>query len=109
MDGEIRAELERIHDEDDRQNKRLDILEASAAAQQSIAMSVQKLAINMEHMIEEQKNQGSRLDKIESQPAEAWSSMKKTIINTVIGIVVGAIGSAAIYGLFQYFTITGGL
>lgn len=109
MDGEIRAELERIHDEDDRQNKRLDILEASAAAQQSIAMSVQKLAINMEHMIEEQKNQGSRLDKIESQPAEAWSSMKKTIFNTLVGAGVGVLASALIYLLAQYLLTTGGL
>lgn len=97
MDEVTKAEIERLHDEEHRQNRRLEILEQNMSTQHSIAMSVQKLAINMEQMLEEQKEQGKRLDKLESEPAENWSSMKRTIFNTIVGAIAGVIASGMIY------------
>ena len=97
MDEVTKAEIERLHDEERRQNKRLDLLEQNVETQHSIAMSVQKLAINMEQMLEEQKEQGKRLDKLESEPAENWSSMKRTIFNTIVGAIAGVLASGMIY------------
>lgn len=102
MDEAMRSELERLHDEDKRQNCRLDILEKSVSTQQSLAISVEKLAMNMERMLGEQEKQGERLDKLEAAPAEQWSNMKRTIFNTFVGAGAGAFASGVIYMMAQY-------
>lgn len=98
----MKAELDRLHDEDKRQNRRLDILEKSVSTQQSLAISVEKLAMNMERMLGEQEKQGERLDKLEAAPAEQWSSMKRTIFNTFVGAGAGAVATGVIYMMDQY-------
>ncbi|RGY95168.1 hypothetical protein [Clostridium sp. AM58-1XD] len=102
MDEVMKAELDRLHDEDKRQNRRLDILEKSVSTQQSLAISVEKLAMNMERMLGEQEKQGERLDKLEAAPAEQWSSMKRTIFNTFVGAGAGAVATGVIYMMAQY-------
>ena len=47
MDNEIRVELERIRDEDQRQNRRIELLEESVKANQELATSVHLLAHDM--------------------------------------------------------------
>ena len=61
MDETVRAELERIHDEDKRQNKRLDAVEESVKEIHDISRAVDRLATNMEHMLREQISLGERL------------------------------------------------
>lgn len=102
MDETTRAEIERLRDEDRRQNRRLEVLEQSMESQKKIAISVEKLAVNMEQMLKEQEKQGKRLDKLESAPAEQWSSMKRTIFNTIIGAGAGAFATGIIYMMAQY-------
>ena len=101
MDEVTKAELQRLHDEEQRQNKRLDLLEKNAETQHSLAMSVQKLAINMEQMLKEQKDQGERLDKLESEPVETLSTMKKAAVNTIVGVVAGALATGIILLIAQ--------
>jgi len=62
MDEAIKAEIERLHDEDRRQNKRLEMLEGLVRETQSLALSVYGLAKDMEQMLHEQRDQGRRLD-----------------------------------------------
>ncbi|RGY97281.1 hypothetical protein [Clostridium sp. AM58-1XD] len=102
MDEAMKSELERLHDEDRRQNRRLDLLEKSVSTQQSMAVSVEKLAMNMERMLGEQEKQGERLDKLEAAPAEQWSSMKRTIFNTFVGAGAGAVATGVICAMTQY-------
>lgn len=90
-DATINAELARLHDEETRQNRRLENLEDSVKQMSSIALSVQRLADSMERMLKEQEKQGQRLDAIEKKPGEAWNSMQRTVFNTIVGAVAGAL------------------
>jgi len=63
----IDAELNRLADEDSRQNKRIDALEESFKQISALASSVEKLAVNMEGMLKEQERQGKRLSQLEGR------------------------------------------
>lgn len=63
----------------------------------NLAMSVNTLANNMHQMLDEQKAQGERLQKLEAQPGERWNNMQRTVFNTVLG----AISSALAIGIMQ--------
>lgn len=109
MDEAIKSELERLHDEENRQNRRIELLEKNVESQHSLAISVEKLAVNMEHMVKEQKDQGERisrqgerLDKLEDAPAEQWKDVKKTALNTLVGALIGAAATGLIMLIAQY-------
>ncbi len=101
MDNEIRVELERIRDEDQRQNRRIELLEESVKANQELATSVHLLAHDMKQMLEEQRSQGTRLDKLEQEPATAWKKAKTAIITGVIGSIAGSMATGLIFVLSQ--------
>lgn len=96
MDNEVRVEIERIRDEDNRQNHRLDSLEEQTKEFREIALSVQKLATNMEHMLEEIKDQGKRLKKIEEAPLQSLSLAKSTFVSTLVKMLAGALITVAV-------------
>lgn len=56
----------------------------------AMTVSIEKMAVNMENMLAEQKKQGERLDKIEMEPAEMHKQIKTTIITAVVSVIVGA-------------------
>lgn len=97
MDDLTRAEIERLWDENHRQNHRLEIVEQKVTEIQTLTLSVQRLADSMDRMCAEQTKQGARLEKLESRPAEAWNTMQKTIFTTIIS----AIGGGLAVGLVQ--------
>lgn len=76
--------------------------EEQSKAINDLVLSVQKLAINMEQMIKEQKNQSERLQKLEQEPAKQWSSMKRTIFNTIVGAGAGAFATGLFISIAQY-------
>lgn len=61
-----------------------------------LTQSVNKLAINMGYMLDEQKEQGERLKKLEAEPADNAKYYKRTIISCVITTVIGGILGALI-------------
>lgn len=77
--------------EDNRQNDRIDDLEKSVSEFHSLALSVNSLATNMEHMVEELKAQGKRLDAIESKDGDMWRTVMKCVVTGVVTLVVGFI------------------
>ena len=85
------AENQRLDDENRRQNKRLDILEENAKAQTALAVSVERLATNMENMLKEQKEQGKRLETLESRDGGMWRKVVAYIATAIVGIVIGFI------------------
>lgn len=99
MDELTKEAIERIKDEENRQNKRLEKLEESISQIQAISVSVEKLAINMEHMVAELKEQGVRLGKLENEPAEAWNKTKNTIITAIVSGLATLILSGLIYNI----------
>lgn len=61
-----------------------------------LTQSVNKLAINMGYMLDEQKEQGERLKKLETEPADNAKYYRRTIISCVITTVIGGILGALI-------------
>lgn len=59
----------------------------------TIAMSTEKLAIEMKYMREEQNKLDSRITTIEEKPVKRYDTVVTYIITTIIGIVIGVIAS----------------
>lgn len=57
----------------------------------TLALSVNRLAVNMEYMLTEQKEQGQRLTALEKAPAEGFRNFKNTVIGCVTSSVLGAL------------------
>lgn len=105
MDGLNREDHDTIHDEyakrmdaeNARQNKRLDLLEEGTVRQiNSLTVSIEKMAVNVANMLEEQKRQGERLDELEKEPAETLRQIKMSAVTALVGTVVGVIVTAAL-------------
>lgn len=64
---------------------------------QDLVRSVDKLAINMSHMLEEQKIQREEINELKEAPAKAFGKYKTAlvtgVITTVIGMLIGAVFS----------------
>lgn len=86
-------ENKRLADEDARQNHRIDVLEKNMQEISSIAISVQKLAVNMENMVTVQKQQGDRLKTLEGRDGERWRQVTGYVITAVISIIIGFVAS----------------
>ena len=78
--------VKRMEAEHAQQNRRISLLEDSIQLIHSLALSVEKMAFNMENMLKEQKKQGERLETLENIPKKNMDSFKFALI--------GAIGTA---------------
>ena len=79
----------RLDAENERQNNRLAILEQQTREINSLATSVENLALNMQNMLEEQTRQGKRLSDLEGRDGEKWRQVAGCVGTTIIGIVLG--------------------
>lgn len=92
---EVHEEFARRQDEENkRQNRRISLLEDNMRQINALTVSVEKMAVNMGNMLEEQKRQGERLEALEREPAEAHRQMKMAAVTAVISAVAGAIAGA---------------
>ncbi len=87
----MEAENQRLKDEDNRQNHRLDELDKKVSEIQTLATSVQTLATNMESMVKEQERQGKRLETLESRDGEMWRKVTGYVLTAVVGVVLGLV------------------
>lgn len=55
----------------------------------SIAMSTEKLAVEMKYMREEQNKMDTRITTIEEKPVKRYDSVVTYIITTIIGAIIG--------------------
>ena len=81
----------RIDDENGRQNKRIELLEENNKRMETLNISIEKLAVNMESMLKEQLLQGKRLEILESRDGEMWRKIVSYILTAIIGVVIGFI------------------
>ena len=81
----------RMEDEHHRQNRRISKLEEEVKENNKLVIAVEKMAQTMEAMLKEQKDQGERLEVLESRDGEKWRDTSKYIITLIIGAVVGYI------------------
>lgn len=80
---------QRMKEEHERQNYRLKALEKAVEENGKLALSVERLAISVQNMVEEQRAQGNRLEALESRDGEKWRNVMSYIITAIIGIVIG--------------------
>ena len=66
---------------------------------QALITNVGKMAVNMEHMVEEQRSQSERLERLESIPNQNWNVIKNSVFAALGAAVGGAIISAIIFFL----------
>lgn len=72
-----------------RQNKRIADLKVTVRQINNLTLSVQKLAINMEHMLVNQTEQSKRLEELENRDGEKWRSISMYVLTVVVGAVLG--------------------
>lgn len=72
-----------------RQNKRIADLEVTVRQINNLTLSVQKLAINMEHMLVNQTEQSKWLEELENRDGEKWRSISMHVLTALIGAVIG--------------------
>ena len=101
-DEEIAVKLAEYGKEIGSLKHRADDLEEQNKTIQELAVSVRELAINMRSMMEEQKDQGNRLNILEREPVERWNSAKRTAFTTVISVVAGALATGLLVMIGQY-------
>jgi hypothetical protein len=76
---------------------RLKAVEEQQKSIHELAMAVKELALNMQHMLEEQKEQGKRLELLEKEPARRYNQVKTVFITAMITTLVSwLIGSVFI-------------
>ena len=81
---------------------RLDDLEKKVDTIQELTISVNKLAINMEQMLNEQKKQREDIDALKNEPANQWNSMKRTAFTAIISTLAGGLTVGIISMLSMY-------
>lgn len=108
MDDLTKAELARIRDEDQRQNRRIELLEDMSKVIQDLVLSIHGLAKDMEQMLQEQKEQGKRLDNqskrldtLEREPGNTYKDIKKTVITAIVSALAGSLATGLILILSQ--------
>lgn len=94
---EHREFARRIDQENTRQNRRIAVLEENVKEIHSLTVSVERMAVNMENMLNAIERQGTliekqneRIDDIEKEPAKDQKEIKMEIIKTIISALVGA-------------------
>ena len=70
-------------------SRRMDALEEETKQIRKLATSVERLAVSMESMRREQKEQGEKLGKLEERDGELWRKVTGYVITTVIGLILG--------------------
>lgn len=97
MEEATRIKFESIEDENNRQNHRIDAIEKDLADLRTLTSSVERLSINMQHMLEQMKSQDGRIGKLENAPLESVKGARQTLINTIVSVMAGALA----VGLFE--------
>lgn len=87
--NELHGEFEkRMEEEHVRINHRISNLEESVAEINKLAISVERLTLSVQAMVEEQKKQGNRLETLEGRDGAMWRAIVSHIVMAVVGAVV---------------------
>lgn len=87
----VRSEHDVLISEDKRQNERLAILESKMEGIKDLTISINTLATDMKHMLEEVQAQGKRLESLESKDGDMWRGLVKNALYGIIALVIGYI------------------
>lgn len=87
----MKAENQRLRDEDIRQNARIKKLEEATESFRTVQASMEKMESIMQSTLVEIEKQGKRLERLESRDGEMWRKVVGYITTTIIGIMLGFI------------------
>lgn len=73
---------------------RLKDLEAQARTIHELSIALNKMAVNMENILQELNRQGERVEVLEKVPVETGKQIKAAIITALVGGAVGAVMTA---------------
>ena len=97
--AEYNEYVKRMDDEHKRLNNRLCEVESDSKDMHELVKNVGIMAINMEHMVDEQRNQSSRLERLEKLPLNNWNTVKNGVYNAIGASIGGAIIAAILFFL----------
>ncbi len=89
----MKAENQRLKDENDRQNKRLELLENNMnqiITQQltTLTATIERLNLSVSNVLKEQADISERLKKLENQDGDMWRTVVKYAITAIVGGVI---------------------
>lgn len=90
-DTEVAVKLEGHEHEIGSLKHRVKSLESNCAVMQELAISVNKMAVNMENMLAELQEHGVRLKVLEKVPIETNKQIKNAVITAAVGGIIGAV------------------
>lgn len=89
LSAELHGEFEkRMEEEHTRMNHRIGNLEKSVEEINKLAISLERLTLSVQSMVEEQKKQGTRLETLESRDGKMWREVTSHIIMAIVGAVM---------------------
>ncbi len=91
--------VKRMEDEHKRLNNRLVTVEDATKDMHELIKNVGIMATNMEHMVNEQRNQSERLERLEKIPVNSWNTVKNGVYNAIGASIGGAIIAAIFFFL----------
>lgn len=94
MDTQIsRAEHEefvrRMDEANERQSKRISILEEEVRQIGDLTISINRMSISIENMTVQLVEQGKRLQTLENRDGEMWRKVTGYLLTAIVGIVIG--------------------
>ena len=89
----MKAENKRLEAENDRQNKRLELLESNMQhiiSQQltTLTATIERLNLSVSNILKEQSEISERLRKLENRDGETWRTVVKYVLTAVVGGIV---------------------
>lgn len=78
-----------LAEEDKRQNHRLDELDKQVEEIHKLSQSTERLTVIMEQMLQEQRKQGDKIEKLEKRDGEKWRKLVETFITVIVSGVIG--------------------
>lgn len=89
----MKAENKRLEEENNRQNKRLDLLENNMQqiiTQQltTLTSTIERLNLSVSNILKEQSEISERLRKLENRDGETWRTVVKYALTAVIGGII---------------------
>lgn len=96
MDTQISREehkefVRRMDEANERQSKRISILEDEVRQISDLTISINRMSISIENMTVQLVEQGKRLQALENRDGEMWRKVTGYMITAIIGIVIGFI------------------
>lgn len=79
--------------------KRVDNIESIDRSMHEMALSSQKMMMNIEQLMTKQSNINTRLEDIERKPAQAWNNMTRTIFTTIVSAIAGGLAVAVVQAI----------